>query len=90
MNSPGLDAARGDPLGTGAVILPIVAILSATSERSRRSGLATFTLGSHRDRVIGAKLVAAVAVGLASTAVAFTVGAPRAVGPALTLRSEAS
>ena len=38
-----------------SVILPMIAILSVTSEWSQRSGLTTFTLVPHRGRVIGAK-----------------------------------
>ena len=34
-----------------AVILPMIAILSVTSEWSQRSGLTTFTLVPHRGRV---------------------------------------
>src|SRR4051812_35070530 len=34
------------------VILPIIAVLSVTSEWSQRSGLATFTLVPHRGRVL--------------------------------------
>jgi hypothetical protein len=40
-----------------AVILPLIAILSITSEWSQRSGLTTFTLVPHRSRVIGAKAI---------------------------------
>ena len=40
-----------------AVILPMIAILSVTSEWSQRSGLTTFTLVPHRGRVIGAKAI---------------------------------
>jgi hypothetical protein len=58
-----------------AVILPMIAILSVTSEWSQRSGLTTFTLVPHRGRVIGAKLVCAVSVGVVSMLVAFAVGA---------------
>ena len=58
-----------------AVILPMVAILSVTSEWSQRSGLTTFTLVPHRGRVIGAKAVAAVLVAVVSMALAFAVGA---------------
>jgi ABC-2 type transport system permease protein len=57
------------------IILPMIAILSVTSEWSQRSGLTTFTLVPHRGRVIGAKLVATLLVGLASIALAFAVGA---------------
>ena len=57
------------------VILPIIAILSVTSEWSQRSGLTTFTLVPHRGRVLLAKALAAVLVGVASMVVAFAVGA---------------
>ena len=43
-----------------AVILPMIAILSVTSEWSQRSGLTTFTLVPHRGRVIGAKAIVAI------------------------------
>ena len=58
-----------------AVILPMIASLSVTSEWSQRSGLTTFTLLPHRGRVIGAKAAAALIVGVVSMAVAFSVGA---------------
>ena len=65
-------AAIGFPM---AVILPMIAILSVTSEWSQRSGLTTFTLVPHRGRVIGAKLVCAVGVGVGSMLIAMAVGA---------------
>jgi len=58
-----------------SVILPMIAILSVTSEWSQRSGLTTFTLVPSRERVIGAKAFATLLVGLASMAVVFAVGA---------------
>ena len=58
-----------------AVILPMIAVLSVTSEWSQRSGLTTFTLVPNRGRVVLAKGVAAVTVGIVSMAVAFSVGA---------------
>ena len=58
-----------------SVILPMIAILAVTSEWSQRSGLTTFTLVPSRGRVIGAKALATVLVGLGSMAVAFAVGA---------------
>lgn len=58
-----------------AVILPMIAILSVTSEWSQRSGLTTFTLVPHRGRVIRAKLLGTLVVGVVSMLVAFTVGA---------------
>ena len=65
-------AAIGVPM---AVILPMIAALSVTSEWTQRSGLTTFTLVPNRGRVIGAKTVAALLVGVASMVVAFSVGA---------------
>jgi len=65
-------AAIGFPM---VVILPIIAILSVTSEWSQRSGLTTFTLVPHRGRVISAKLVISVAVGAASMVLALAIGA---------------
>jgi ABC-2 type transport system permease protein len=58
-----------------AVILPMIAILSVTGEWSQRSGLTTFTLVPKRGRVIFAKAVCAVAVGVASMLLAFGLGA---------------
>ncbi|MGK2883832.1 MAG: ABC transporter permease [Rhodococcus sp. (in: high G+C Gram-positive bacteria)] len=57
-----------------SVILPVIAILAVTSEWSQRSGLTTFTLVPSRERVIGAKAIATLLVGLGSVAVAFAVG----------------
>jgi ABC-2 type transport system permease protein len=65
-------AAVGVPM---AVVLPIIAVLSVTSEWSQRSGLSTFTLVPHRGRVIGAKAVATLVMGVVSVLVAFAVGA---------------
>lgn len=65
-------AAIGIPM---TVLLPVVAILSVTSEWSQRSGLTTFALIPHRGRVIGAKLVCALGVGIASMALALAIGA---------------
>jgi hypothetical protein len=65
-------AAIGFPM---VVLLPVVAILSVTSEWSQRSGLTTFTLLPHRGRVIGAKMTVAVLVGVASIVVALGIGA---------------
>lgn len=64
--------AIGTPM---AVILPMVAILSVTSEWSQRSALTTFTLVPNRQRVINAKLVLTVLIGAASIVIAMAVGA---------------
>ena len=58
-----------------SVILPMIAILAVTSEWSQRSGLTTFTLVPTRGRVIRAKALATLVVGVGSAAVAFAVGA---------------
>jgi ABC-type transport system involved in multi-copper enzyme maturation permease subunit len=58
-----------------AVLLPIIAILAVTGEWSQRTGLVTFTLLPHRTQVITAKVLAAVAVGIAGMLVAFAIGA---------------
>lgn len=68
-----------------AVILPMVAILSVTSEWSQRSGLTTFALVPHRGRVIAAKAVAALTVAVVSMGLAFAFGAVgNLVGTAIT------
>ena len=64
--------ASGFPM---SVILPIIAILAVTGEWSQRSGLTTFTLVPSRERVIGAKAIATLLVGLGAVSVAFAVGA---------------
>src|SRR3954465_8725745 len=46
------------------VILPMIAILSVTSEWSQRSGLTTFTLVPNRGRVVSAKFAGAVVIGV--------------------------
>ncbi|HET8561981.1 MAG TPA: ABC transporter permease [Marmoricola sp.] len=58
-----------------AVILPMIAILSVTSEWSQRTGLTTFTLVPSRGRVIAAKWLDTVAIGVVSMLVAGAVGA---------------
>jgi hypothetical protein len=64
--------ASGFPM---SVILPIIAILAVTGEWNQRSGLTTFTLVPSRGRVIGAKAIATLLVGLGAVSVAFAVGA---------------
>jgi hypothetical protein len=56
------------------VILPMIGILAVTSEWSQRSGLTTFTLVPHRGRVLRAKFLAAITVGVASMFIALVVG----------------
>ena len=64
--------AIGMPL---SVVLPIIAILSITGEYSQRTGLTTYTLVPWRGRVITAKLVVTVAIGVVSMALALGIGA---------------
>jgi hypothetical protein len=65
-------AAIGVPM---TVLLPIIAVLSVTSEWSQRSGLTTFTLVPHRGRVILAKAICAVGVAVVSMFLALAIGA---------------
>jgi len=58
-----------------AVILPIIAILSVTSEWSQRTGLTTFTLVPHRRRIITAKAISSVTVGVLAVLLALAIGA---------------
>ena len=57
------------------VILPMVALLSITSEWSQRSGLTTFTYVPSRRRVVWAKTLSSVIVAVASMVFAFAIGA---------------
>ncbi len=58
-----------------AILLPVVAILSVTSEWSQRTGLITFTLVPHRGQIVLAKAIAAVLVGIVSMIFSFAIGA---------------
>ncbi len=58
-----------------SILLPVIAILSVTSEWSQRTGLTTFTLVPHRGRVIVAKLACAIVVGVGSMLLAMGIGA---------------
>jgi ABC-2 type transport system permease protein len=57
------------------VILPMVALLSITSEWSQRSGLTTFTYVPNRGRVLRAKTLSSITVAVASMLFAFAAGA---------------
>lgn len=65
-------AAIGIPM---TLLLPVMAILSVTSEYSQRSGLTTFTLVPHRGRVIWAKALVSMAIGAVAIGVALAIGA---------------
>jgi ABC-2 type transport system permease protein len=75
-------AAIGFPM---TIVLPIIAILAITGEWSQRTGLTTFTLVPDRGRVLMAKTISSVVVGIAAMAVALVVGvAGNVVGTAIT------
>ena len=57
------------------ILLPVLGILLITSEWSQRTGMVTFTLEPHRAKVLWAKVVAAVLLGLAAVALAMVVAA---------------
>ncbi|MDO9458258.1 ABC transporter permease [Nocardioides sp.] len=65
-------AAIGFPM---AVVLPVIAVLSVTSEWSQRTGLTTFTFVPGRGRVIAAKALCAVGIGVVSMVAAAAIGA---------------
>lgn len=64
--------AIGKPM---SILLPLIALLSVTAEWSQRSGLTTFTLVPHRGRVILAKGIAMLLVGIVAMVLAFPLGA---------------
>jgi ABC-type transport system involved in multi-copper enzyme maturation permease subunit len=57
------------------VILPILGALAVSSEWGQRTALTTFTLVPSRARVVTAKLIVVIAVGLASLAAVFVAAA---------------
>ncbi|MBA3523276.1 MAG: ABC transporter permease subunit [Geodermatophilaceae bacterium] len=65
-------AAIGFPMG---VVLPIIAILSVTSEWSQRTGLVTFALEPRRERVLLAKAIGVVLIAVVSIVIAALIGA---------------
>ncbi len=75
-------SAIGFPL---SVILPIIGLLSVTSEYSQRTGLTTYTLVPWRGRVITAKVLVTLAIGVGSMFLALAIGAVgNLVGSAIT------
>lgn len=58
-----------------SIILPLIATLSVTGEWSQRSGLTTFTLVPGRGRVMAAKALCTVLVGVAAMLVTIALGA---------------
>ena len=72
LNYEAFASAIGFPM---SVILPMIAVLSVSSEWSQRSALTTFTLVPSGSRVIAAKAGGAVALGVAAMLIALGVGA---------------
>ena len=68
------------PLFPTSVLLPVLGVLTVTTEWSQRTALTTFTLVPRRERVLIAKLAAAVIFGLLAVVVSLAVAA---VGTAL-------
>ncbi|AZG48688.1 ABC transporter permease [Gordonia insulae] len=58
-----------------AIILPVLAILLVTGEWSQRNALTTFTMEPRRERVVAAKLSAALIAGVGAVVVALVLGA---------------
>jgi ABC-2 type transport system permease protein len=58
-----------------AILLPVIGIMAATAEWTQRTGLVTFTLEPRRGRVVLAKALGALALGLVVLAVAFAAAA---------------
>lgn len=56
-------------LPTG-LVLPVIGILAVTSEWSQRTAMTTFALTPRRERVVAAKLLAGLGLGVAATVVA--------------------
>ena len=71
----GLESIFSGTLMPVSVLLPVLGVLSATSEWSQRTALTTFTLVPARARTVAAKLAAAALLGLASTAVCLAAAA---------------
>jgi hypothetical protein len=67
-----MSSAIGIPM---AILLPVIAVLSVTSEWSQRTGLTTFTLVPHRGRVLLAKGVNTIIVGAVAMVIALAIGA---------------
>ena len=65
-------SAIGMPL---SVVLPIIAVMSVTEEYSQRTGLTTYTLVPWRGRVLTAKALTTLVVGVVAMFVALAVGA---------------
>lgn len=65
-------AAIGIPI---AVLLPVIAILSVTSEYGQRTALTTYALVPRRGRIVASKAAAALVIGISGVVVSLAVGA---------------
>jgi ABC-2 type transport system permease protein len=63
-----------------AIILPMIAVLSVTSEWSQRSGLTSFTLVPHRGRVIASKAAVTLGISIVSVLLAMAIGVLGTIG----------
>lgn len=61
------------------LLLPVLGVLLVTSEWGQRAAMTTFVLVPRRERVVAAKVVAAILIGLAVLAVTFLVAAVAAL-----------
>ncbi|WAC56192.1 ABC transporter permease subunit [Gordonia sp. SL306] len=57
------------------IILPILAVLLVTGEWSQRTALTTFTMEPRRERIVAAKLLAALAAGIGAVVLSLVLGA---------------
>jgi ABC-2 type transport system permease protein len=64
--------AAGGPQG---LLLPVLGVLLVTSEWGQRAAMTTFTLVPRRERVVLAKIVAALAIGMTVLVITFAVAA---------------
>jgi ABC-2 type transport system permease protein len=62
-------------LWTTSILLPVLGILAVTSEWTQRTGLTTFALVPERERVVAAKVMAAVMLGVAAVVAALIAAA---------------
>lgn len=61
--------------GPQGLLLPVLGVLLVTSEWGQRAAMTTFTLVPKRERVVVAKILAALAIGLAVLVVTFAIAA---------------
>lgn len=62
------------PSAVLGILLPVLGIMSVTSENSQRTAMVTYALEPHRARVVTSKLVAAVAMAIGAVVAAIVAG----------------